>query len=212
MMFLKRIRAATLSLAGLGLMVLGACASAPASAQAQTTPAQTQTQGQTAPARAQTNDPSDMSQYRLGSADEIKIAVFGEPQLSGNFIVDGQGFISLALIGELQVKDMTLREVQRLIETKLKDGYLRDPQVSAEMVRGRPYYVLGEVNRPGQYDFTSGLTVMNAIATAGDFTYRADKRRVFIKSADSDAEREVRLTVSTPVRPGDTIRIRERFF
>ena len=211
MMFLKRIRAATLSLAGLGLMVLGACASAPASAQVQTAPAQTQSQTQT-PARTTSADASDMSQYRLGSADEIKIAVFGEPQLSGNFIVDGQGFISLSLIGELQVKDMTLREVQRLIETKLKDGYLRDPQVSAEMVRGRPYYVLGEVNRPGQYDFTSGLTVMNAIATAGDFTYRADKRRVFIKSADSDAEREVRLTVSTPVRPGDTIRIRERFF
>lgn len=204
MTILKRLRGAMLSLAGLGLAALGACASQPADAQGQQPPAVAQTQP---PAET-----SDLSQYRLGSGDEIKVAVFGEPQLSGNFIVDGQGFISMSLIGEVEVKNMTLRDVQRRIEARLQDGFLREPQVSAEMVRGRPFYILGEVNRPGQYDFTAGLTVMNAIASAGDFTYRADKRRIFIKSADTDAEREVRLTVTTPVRPGDTIRIRERFF
>ncbi len=203
MMFLKRFRAATLALAGLGLAALSACASAPADAQSQTAPA--------AQAQVVQGD-ANMSEYRLGTGDEIKVTVFGEPQLSGNFIVDGQGIISMSLIGEVKVAEMSLRDVQRLIETRLKDGFLREPQVSAEMVRGRPYYILGEVNRPGQYDFTSGLTVMNAIASAGDFTYRADKRRIFIKSADSDTEREVRLTVTTQVRPGDTIRIRERFF
>ena len=92
------------------------------------------------------------------------------------------------------------------------DGWLKEPKVSAELVKGRPYYILGEVNRPGEYPFVSGLTVMNAIASAGDFTYRADRGRILIKSADSPNEREVVLTPTTTVRPGDTIRIRERFF
>jgi polysaccharide export outer membrane protein len=80
------------------------------------------------------------------------------------------------------------------------------------MTKGRPYYILGEVTRAGEYPFTPGLTVMNAIAAAGDFTYRANKKRIMIKSSDSPVEREVELTPTTLVQPGDTIRIRERFF
>ena len=138
--------------------------------------------------------------------------MFGEPDLSGNFIVDGQGVISMSLIGEVTAKNLTIRELQRLIEVKLKDGFVREPQVSAEVMNYRPYYILGEINKPGEYPYISGLTVMNAIASAGDFTYRADKRRIFIKSTDSPDERELTLTPSTLVKPGDTIRIRERFF
>ena len=89
--------------------------------------------------------------------------------------------------------------------------YLRDPQVTVEMTKGRPYYILGEVTRAGEYPFTSGLTVLNAIAAAGDFTYRADKKKVLITSADG-VEREVVVTSTTPVNPGDRIRIKERFF
>jgi polysaccharide export outer membrane protein len=76
----------------------------------------------------------------------------------------------------------------------------------------RPFYILGEVNSPGEYPYTNSLTVLNAVATAGGFTYRADNRRVFIKRADADREQEVPLTTSTRVAPGDTIRIRERLF
>lgn len=164
-------------------------------------------------------DPQEMQQagmgiagYRLGSGDEVKVTVYDEPSLSGNFIVDGQGALSMSLVGQVEVVNLTLNDASRLIETRYKDGWLKDPKVSTELVKGRPYYILGEVNRPGEFPFISGLTVMNAIASAGDFTYRADRNRILIKSADSPNEREVELTPTTLVRPGDTIRIRERFF
>jgi len=153
-----------------------------------------------------------MAGYMLGSGDEIRVTVFDEPDLSGTFLVDGQGTITLPLIGQIEVVNLSVNATSRLLETRLREGWLRDPKVSAELVKGRPYYILGEVNKPGEYPFVAGLTVMNAVASAGDFAYRADKGRVLIKSADSPNERDVELTPTTVVRPGDTIRIRERFF
>ena len=192
---MKIFRAAMFALIGLGCAVLAACATGPASAEPQTAAS-----------------PGLMDGYRLGTGDEIKVTVFGEANLSGPLVVDGLGAISMQLIGQVEVRNLTLAETQKLIETKLKDGWLRDPKVTVEMTKGRPYYILGEVNRAGEYPFTSGLTVMNAIAAAGDFTYRANKKKIMIKSYDSPVEREVELTPTTLVKPGDTIRIRERFF
>ena len=150
--------------------------------------------------------------YRLGTGDEIKVTVFGEADLSGPLVVDGQGAVTMPLIGQVQVRGLTLAETGRHLETKLKDGWLRDPKVTAEMTKGRPYYILGEVNRAGEYPFTAGLTIMNAIAAAGDFTYRADKKKIMVTSADTGVEQEVKLSPTTPVRPGDRIRILERYF
>jgi protein involved in polysaccharide export with SLBB domain len=150
--------------------------------------------------------------YTLGSGDEIKVTVFGEQDVSGPFVVDGQGAISMALIGQVIVKNLSLADAEKVITTKLKDGYFRDPKVSVEMTKGRPYYISGEVTRAGEYPFTSGLTVMKAIAAAGDFTYRADRTKIMVKSADGMTEQEVVLTPTTPVHPGDAIRVRERFF
>jgi polysaccharide export outer membrane protein len=166
----------------------------------------------TGPATASPQAIVEEDSYRLGTGDEVKITVFGEADLSGPKIVDGQGAITLDLIGPVEVKGLTLAEASRRLEAKLKDGWLRDPKVTAEMTKGRPYYILGEVNRAGEYPFTSGLTVMNAIAAAGDFTYRAEKKKIMVTSADSSVEREVKLTPATPVRPGDRIRVLERFF
>jgi protein involved in polysaccharide export with SLBB domain len=194
---MKRVKEALLAFLCMGFAALAACSTGPASAEPQSPGA---------PAAI------SLDEYRLGTGDEIKITVFDEPNLSGSFVVDGQGAITMNLIDQVMVSNLTLAEVQKLIETKLKDGWMRDPKVTAEMTKGRPYYILGEVNRAGEYPFTAGLTVMKAIAAAGDFTYRADKKRIMIKSHDSPVEREVVLTPTTPVRPGDTIRIRERFF
>ena len=177
----------------LGLGIIAACSTGPAMANPQ-----------------QAVAASDS--YRLGTGDEIKVTVFGEADLSGPKIVDGQGAVTLDLIGPVEVRGLTLNEVSRRIEAKLKDGWLRDPKVTAEMTKGRPYYILGEVNRAGEYPFTSGLTIMNAIAAAGDFTYRADKKKIMVTSADTGVEREVKLTPITPVQPGDRIRILERYF
>jgi protein involved in polysaccharide export with SLBB domain len=161
------------------------------------------------------NAPSaSMDGYRLGTGDEIKVTVFDEPSFSGVFIVDGLGMISMNLVGQIEVKNLTLKEVQAVIEAKYREPptILRNPRVSAEMVKGRPYYILGEVNKQGEYPFTSGLTVMNAIVAAGGFTYRANQRIVMITSAADGVEREVQLTPLTQVRPGDRIRLKERLF
>jgi protein involved in polysaccharide export with SLBB domain len=190
------LKKAVLAIVSIGAIVLAACSTGP-----------------------EMGDPQELTQtgmglagYKLGSGDEIKVTVYGEPELSGPFVVDGQGSISMSLIGQVEVVNLSLTEMSRVLETKLKEGWLKEPKVTAELVKGRPYYILGEVNRPGEYPFVSGLTMMNAIASAGDFTYRADRGRVLVKSADSPNEREVVLTPTTTIRPGDTIRIRERFF
>jgi protein involved in polysaccharide export with SLBB domain len=191
---LNPVKTLVVMLVGISTVLLSACASGPA---------------QGGPVDAA---PAGLTGYRLGSGDEIKVTVYGEADLSGNFVVDGEGEIAMSLIGQAPIGNLTLTEASQSIEARLKDGYLRDPKVTAELVKGRPYYILGEVNKPGEYPFVSGLTVMNAIASAGDFTYRADKVRIVVKSVDSPNEREVDLTPTTAVRPGDTIRIRERFF
>lgn len=150
--------------------------------------------------------------YRLGPADKVRITVYGEETLTGEYSVSGSGVISFPLIGEVRAADRTLPQIREEIRTKLSDGYLREPQVSAEVLTFRPFYILGEVNRPGQYPYTDGLTVPKAVATAGGFTYRANQRKVFIKRGDHPAEEAFQLTPETMVAPGDIIRIGERFF
>ena len=151
-------------------------------------------------------------EYRLGPADRLRVNVFGEEALTGEFLVGGNGRVSLPLIGEVQAQGLTITQFQEEVARVLRDGYINEPRVSAEVLNFRPFYILGEVNQPGEYPYTTNLTVMNAAATAGGFTYRADTRRVFIKRADGDVERAYPLTTTTRVAPGDTIRIGERFF
>lgn len=150
--------------------------------------------------------------YRLGAADKLRITVFGEEALSGEFLVNGSGQVSMPLIGEIQAAGQTLPQLQERIVAALSEGYLNQPRVSAEVLNYRPFYILGEVKKPGEYPYTAALTVVNAVATAEGFTYRADTRRVYIKRADSNAENAYPLTTAIQVAPGDTIRIGERFF
>ncbi|MDR7230975.1 polysaccharide export outer membrane protein [Caulobacter sp. BE264] len=150
--------------------------------------------------------------YLLGPGDKVRVTVYGEESLSGEFFVSGSGLMSLPLIGEIKVGGMTVGQFQTAVQDKLKDGYLKDPRVSAEVLTFRPFYILGEVEKPGTYPYTSGLTVLNAVATAGGFTYRADKKSVYIKRNGDTSENKGELKPSTLVSPGDTIRIGERFF
>lgn len=151
-------------------------------------------------------------EYRLGPADKIRINVFGEEALTGEFLVGNSGKVSLPLIGEVQAQGLTIAELQEQIAVALRQGYINEPRVNAEVLNYRPFYILGEVNTPGEYPYTANLTVLNAVATAGGFTYRADTRRVYIKRADANGEQTFPLTTATQVAPGDTIRIGERFF
>jgi protein involved in polysaccharide export with SLBB domain len=150
--------------------------------------------------------------YKLGPGDKLRIITFDEPQLTGEFLVDSTGTVSLPLIGEVPANGRTVGEVQGDIVGRLKDGFIKEPSVSIEVLTFRPFYILGEVNKPGEYPYTSDLTVMNAVATAGGFTYRANEHRVLIKHQGESTEERVILTPTTKVRPGDTIRVVERYF
>lgn len=174
---------------------VGACASAPGDV----------------PASPQ-GDERPVEDYLLGPGDKVRVTVFGEEALTGEFQVSSAGAISMPLVGDLQASGLTVAEFQRRVEGALRAGYLLDPRVSAEVLTYRPFFILGEVARPGTYPYTAGLTVLNAVATAGGFTYRANEGRVFIKRAGSNAEEVFRLTTRTTVAPGDTIRIGERLF
>jgi protein involved in polysaccharide export with SLBB domain len=170
------------------------------------------TGGSVTPA-SQTLIPGGHVEYRLGSGDKLRISVFGEDTLSGEFLVPGgAGLIAFPLIGDVQAAGLTVNELQAEIESKLKPDYLKDPHVSIEVLNYRPFYILGEVMKPGEYPYTSGLTVLNAVATANGFTYRANTHKVYIKRANSTKEKQYPLDATTVVQPGDTIRIGERFF
>jgi protein involved in polysaccharide export with SLBB domain len=155
---------------------------------------------------------SPTAHYRLGADDKVRIITFDEPQLTGEFVVGAGGMIALPLIGDVPAKDMTVDQIAANITAKLKDGFIKQPSVSVEVITFRPFYILGEVNKPGQYPYQNGLTVMEAVATAGGFTYRANEKTIFIREEDGGGEQKTRLTSLTEVQPGDTIRISERFF
>ncbi len=150
--------------------------------------------------------------YRLGSGDEVRVNVFGEENLSGQFEIDGEGGVSLPLIGYVEAAGLTLRDFEGAVENALQDGYLRDPQVSAEVLNFRPYYIIGEVGSGGEFPYSHGMTVLNAVAIAGGYSYRADRRRVIITRIVSGVETEHQADPSASVLPGDVIRVRERFF
>ncbi len=153
------------------------------------------------------------SAYALGSADRLRITVFGETDLSGEFEVDGSGQVSMPLIGQFKAAGLTTVQLEKAIaDLLLRGDYVLNPRVSAEVINYRPFYIFGEVNTSGEYPFTSNLTVVKAVATAGGFNYRANTKVVKIKHIDKTAEIAYELTPTTMVRPGDTLRICERIF
>jgi polysaccharide biosynthesis/export protein len=161
----------------------------------------------------QVADPTvDSGDYRLGVGDKVRVIVFNEETLSGEFAVSAAGTFSFPLIGQVTAFNKTTTEVIQDMQAKLADGYLKDPKVSMEVITYRPYFILGEIKTPGQYPYTNGLTVTNAIATAAGYTPRADRKVVFIRRSGETAERPYRLTPDLRVYPGDTIRLAERFF
>jgi protein involved in polysaccharide export with SLBB domain len=159
-----------------------------------------------APATAQPTE------YTLSSGDQVKITVFGQDDLSGEFEVDGSGTFSMPLIGTIDAEGLTVPALENRIAESLADGYLINPRVSAEVANYRPFYILGEVRTPGEYPYSNGLTVLEAVASAGGFTYRARKNIVYVRGTDAAAEQAVPLTATTQVSPGDTLRVGERIF
>lgn len=150
--------------------------------------------------------------YQLGTGDRLRVTVFNEDNISGTYTVSADGTIALPLVGNIPAAGKTIPQFQADVTRKLEDGYVQEPKVSIEATNLRPYYILGEVNKPGKYSYAPNLTILDAVATAEGFTYRADTSTVYIKRAREVAEQTYPLTSTTAVYPGDTIRITERFF
>ena len=150
--------------------------------------------------------------YKLGSGDVIKITVFKQEELSGEYTINGAGQIALPLIGDVNTKDLTVKQVEEAIANKLKPDYLLNPRVNVQVLNYRPFYILGEVKAPKSYPYVDGMTYLNAVAIAGGFTYRAKEDHVMVIRMNDPKKNEIRLNMDEKVMPGDVIHVEERFF
>ncbi len=156
--------------------------------------------------------PQDISAYRLGPGDKLKVTVFGQPQESGQFDVDGSGNIAYPLLGQVHAKGLTAPELQEKIRTELNAHYIVNPRVTVEVQNYRPFYIYGEVNRAGSYPYVAGLTVRRAVAIAGGYTRRARFAPVTIVRETNEGVHELSETLDQPVLPGDSVEVMRRLF
>lgn len=152
--------------------------------------------------------------YVISEGDRVKITVFDEASLTGEYDVGLDGTIPFPLIGDVAAKGASPEELNRAITTALRDGgYVLSPRVAVEVMQHRPFYVLGEVRQPGEYIYVSNLTLEQAIAKAGGYTPRANKDLVILQRKNWTSARRIRLgEAPLLIAPGDTITIREAFF
>lgn len=151
--------------------------------------------------------------YRLGPGDQLRVLVFGEEQLTGEFRVDDQGRIAMPLIGSVQASGHSPKELEDEIAASLTKGdYLKTPHVTVEVIAYRPIFVLGEVTKPGQYPYQPGMTFLTAVAVAGGFTYRAvEDFGTVVRTIDGKAVTG-RVDQSSFLAPGDVVQVLERYF
>ena len=150
---------------------------------------------------------------KLGPNDRLRITVFGQPTLTGEYTLDGNGVLAFPLIGNVPANGVTTNQLEQAIAAKLKPDYMVNPNVSAEIVTRRPFYVIGEVQKPGNYPYVSDMTAVNAIAMAGGFTRRARKNDFYIRRLDKDGKVvRIEANAGTVLQAGDTLEVRERVF
>jgi protein involved in polysaccharide export with SLBB domain len=149
--------------------------------------------------------------YVLGQGDKIKLTVFGETDLSGDFTIDGSGMLALPLIGQVRAAGYSAAQLEQAIGSALAQGYLKSPRVSVEVSTYRPFYIIGAVNRPGEYAYVNHMNALNAIALAGGFQNNAVESVVFIRREGTNKEEEMATDRTTAVYPGDVIRVHFTF-
>ena len=152
------------------------------------------------------------SGYTLGPTDRIRLKVYGEADISGEYEIDSNGYASIPLAGRIRAAGLTTGQLERSIAAALAKGIVRDPRVNIEIALYRPYYILGEVKKSGEYPYRIGMTILDAVASAGGFTYRANENKVFLRRAGGATEEVYPLDAPVRVFPGDNIRIPERYF
>ena len=166
-------------------------------------------------ARAQQKRPPTASisgTYVLGPTDRVRVKVYGEPDVAGEYEVDSGGYVSIPLPGRVRAAGLTTRQLEQSIASALSKGIVRDPRVNVEIALYRPFYILGEVKKSGEYPYRVGMTVLDAISSAGGFTYRANENKVYLRRSGSAGEEIYALDAPVLIYPGDNIRVPERFF
>ncbi len=164
---------------------------------------------------------------KLAAGQQVQITVFQQPDLSGVYAIDSNGVLSMQLVGDIPAANLTTRQLEQAIRTKLiQADYLRNPQVTVDVASYGNFFVTGEVNKAGAYDFTTKMTITQAIATAGGYSFRAQKKYVCLKRESGDAISEddgncnddtgVKIKkknlATTFIQPGDVITVKERYF
>jgi protein involved in polysaccharide export with SLBB domain len=152
------------------------------------------------------------SAYRLGANDKLRISVFGEDRLTGDYAIAGDGMLAFPLIGEIKADGLTNEELGAALTTALANGFINTPRVAVQVTSFRPFFIFGEVERPGRYPTAEGTTISRAISTAGGYTYRANRIEVFIQPPGKTGEVRLLVKPDFPIRPGDVIRVGERYF
>jgi polysaccharide export outer membrane protein len=150
--------------------------------------------------------------YTLDSGDRLRITVFDQPSMTNSYTVDQAGYIAFPLVGQVPARGRTLQQLSGQLAGKLRQGYLRDPDVTIDVDRYRSIFVMGEVGQPGQYAYVPGLTVQNAIAVAGGYTSRANQASVDVTRKINGQVITGRVNISSAIIAGDTIYVRERLF
>ena len=150
--------------------------------------------------------------YALRPNDQVRVQVYNEPDITGDYQVDSAGYLSIPLAGRVKAAGLTASQLEHSITSRLKGGILNDPRVTIQVSTYAPIYIHGEVKKSGEFPFRPGLTVMDAVAAAGGFTYRADDSRAYVRRSGAAAEFVYPLDALVLVFPGDNIRIPERYF
>lgn len=150
---------------------------------------------------------SGTGDYRLGTGDKVRITVFGEDDLSGEFQVDSTGFLRLPMIGQVKAGGYTAHALEDALTTNYANGYLKEPRVNVEVTTYRPFYIIGEVNKPGEYAYVNGMNALNAIALAGGFTQKAVESNVYVRKSGTAKEIRVAADQTTQIMPGDIVRV-----
>ncbi|MDR3466576.1 MAG: polysaccharide export protein [Xanthobacteraceae bacterium] len=150
--------------------------------------------------------------YRLDAGDRLRVVVFGQDGLTNSYAVDAGGSITMPLIGAVKARGLTPAALAQAITARLRGGYIREPYVAVEVEAYRPFFILGEVAAPGQYPYVPNMTVESAVAIAGGFTPRAQKAAVDLTRTEASGPLRASVPLGTPLRPGDTVVVTERWF
>jgi len=153
-----------------------------------------------------------MPAYTLDSGDRLRIVVFGQDGITGSYLVDAGGNVSMPLIGMVPARGYTTAQLSAMIGQRLKQGYVREPHVTVAVENYRPFFILGEVTTPGQYPYVAHMTVQNAVAIAGGFAPRAKKDKVELTRNYGGQQIRTTVPLNYPLLPGDTIKVDERWF